>query len=207
MVAVLFARKNSVYKSIPGCDVFDVARDARTYLGTAPVIAHPPCRGWGRLRHFAKVRPDELDLAHFAIAQVRRCGGVLEHPWASSLWTAANLPAPGQFDQFGGFTFGVMQGDFGHSAPKATWLYIVGLNPSEIPAPAFELGEKTGRVENMGKAQREATPLAFATSGLLSWLAAARWPHELPYPANLGRSVRRGSCAVRRGLPFLHVCL
>lgn len=162
-ISVLFARSNSIYKSISCCDVFDLARDARTYAGNNPVIAHPPCRGWGRLRHFANVRHDELDLAHFAIAQVRRCGGVLEHPWASSLWTVANLPAPGQRDEFGGFTFGVMQGDFGHVAPKATWLYIVGLDPADIPVPSFELGEKTGRIANMGKSAREATPPAFAT--------------------------------------------
>jgi len=163
MVAVLFARSNSVYKTLPGCDVFDLARDARTYTGNDPVIAHPPCRGWGRLRHLAKVRPDEKALALFAIEQVRRCGGVLEHPWASSLWTVAGLPQPGQLDSFGGFTLGVLQGDFGHVAPKATWLYIVGLHPADIPAPLFELGEKTGRVELMGKSAREATPRPFAT--------------------------------------------
>lgn len=164
MVAVLFARSNSIYKAMPDCDVFDLERDARSYTGTAPVIAHPPCRGWGRLRHLAKVRPDEKELALFAIEQVRRCGGVLEHPWASSLWSVAGLPVPGQIDRFGGFTLGVLQGDFGHVAPKATWLYIVGLHhPRDIPCPAFELGMKTGRVENMGKSAREATPPRFAT--------------------------------------------
>jgi len=54
-----FARPDSIYKSLPGCDVFDLARDARTYNGSYPVIAHPPCRAWGRLRSFAKPRPDE----------------------------------------------------------------------------------------------------------------------------------------------------
>lgn len=162
MVSVLFARANSIYKTMPGCDVFDLARNAMTYAGQLPVIAHPPCRAWGRLRHLAKPRDNERECALFAVAQVRRCGGVLEHPWASSLWPAAGLPMPGQFDAWGGFTFGVMQGDFGHAAPKATWLYIVGLKPAELPVPSFELGVKTGRVESMGKAAREATPPAFA---------------------------------------------
>lgn len=161
-VAVLFARSRSIYKSIPGCDVFDLARDARTYAGSAPVIAHPPCRGWGRLRQFAQVRPDEKELAIFALDQVRRCGGVLEHPWASTLWIHAGLPGPGRLDEYGGFTMGVLQGDFGHAAPKATWLYICGLLPDEIPAPLFELGENTGRIANMSKASRESTPLPFA---------------------------------------------
>lgn len=30
-VAVLFARTDSVYKGLPGCDVYDIERDARTY--------------------------------------------------------------------------------------------------------------------------------------------------------------------------------
>lgn len=46
-VAVLFARSDSVYKSIPGCDVWDINRDARNWKGGAPIVAHPPCRAWG----------------------------------------------------------------------------------------------------------------------------------------------------------------
>lgn len=61
-VSVLFARADSVYKDL--CfDVWDADRDARGYAGPWPVIAHPPCRGWGSLRHFAKPRADELELA------------------------------------------------------------------------------------------------------------------------------------------------
>lgn len=181
MVAVLFARSNSIYKSMPGCDVFDLARDASTYTGNLPVIAHPPCRAWGRLRHLAKPRDNERELARFAVSQVRRCGGVLEHPWASSLWAEMDLPLPGQRDSWGGFTFGVMQGDFGHSAPKATWLYIVGLDPAELPVPLFELGAKTGRIELMGKGAREATPPAFA-NWLFDLAVRVRFhPHPLEH--------------------------
>ncbi|MWL55341.1 hypothetical protein GQL84_23735, partial [Escherichia coli] len=62
---------------MPECDVFDIERDARTFAGGMPVVAHPPCRAWGRLRKFAKPRPDEKALALFAVAQVRAFGGVL----------------------------------------------------------------------------------------------------------------------------------
>lgn len=140
--AVLFARSDSIYKSIPGCDVFDIERDARTYSGSLPVIAHPPCRAWGRLRTFAKPRHDEKALALFAVDKVRDCGGVLEHPAHSSLWEAAELPGPaGGFDAFGGFTLGITQHWFGHRAEKATFLYIVGIKPQELPDYPMVLGD------------------------------------------------------------------
>ena len=159
-VAVLFARSDSVYKRIPGCDVFDLARDARSYAGGLPVVAHPPCRAWGRLRHFAKPRFDERDLGVFAVDVVRRCGGVLEHPAHSTLFPVCNLPAPGVRDAFGGLTFALDQQWFGHRAPKRTWLYIV--RARSIPEMPFHLGDVPGRVELMGRAERERTPPEFA---------------------------------------------
>lgn len=73
-VAVLFARQDSNYKSMPVCDVYDIDRDARTFPGGLPVVAHPPCRTWGRLRQFAKGRPDEKTLGPWAVEQVRSWG-------------------------------------------------------------------------------------------------------------------------------------
>lgn len=55
-VAVLFARADSNYKAIPGCELYDMERDARTYDGSCPVVAQPPCRAWGRLRTFLRTR-------------------------------------------------------------------------------------------------------------------------------------------------------
>jgi len=164
-VVVLYARRDSVYKTFLD-DVFDEDRDARTYQGRRPVVAHPPCRAWGRLRTFAKPRHDEKDLAFHAVQCVRACGGVLEHPAHSTLWEAANLPAPGSRDQFGGFTYVVNQSWFGHAAPKLTWLYIVGAE-RWLPSVPFRLGMAEGRVASQGRAAREATPLAFAL-----WLAS-----------------------------------
>lgn len=179
-VAVLFARSDSVYKSFPGVDVFDLARDARTYGGSDPVVCHPPCRGWGRLRHRALVAPGELDLGCFAVDAVRRCGGVLEHPCGSRLWGVAGLPRPGSRDSWGGFTLPVYQGHVGHRAPKATWLYVVGVEPSEVQPP-FELGFPAGRIENMGIREREATPPAFAAFllSVASRCVAPAVPHHV----------------------------
>lgn len=93
-VAVLFARSDSIYKDMDGVDVFDAERDARTWQGGCPLVAHPPCRAWGRLRSFANPRPDEKNLARLAVALVREFGGVLEHPAGSTLWPSQKLPPP-----------------------------------------------------------------------------------------------------------------
>lgn len=182
MIAVLFARRDSVYKSLPGCDVWDVDRDARNYSGSAPVVAHPPCRAWGQLRHLANPRPDERELALFAVQQVRRCGGVLEHPAKSTLWPVAGLPAPGVMDDFGGWTLPIYQSSFGHRAEKPTFLYIVGCRPGQLPPLPLALGEATHICGSSGRrldgsrlhkgdigwrpeitqAEREHTPVALA---------------------------------------------
>lgn len=167
-VAVLFARSDSVYKTLPGCDVYDMERDARTWPGGAPVVAHPPCRAWGRLRAFANPRHDEKDLARWAVSQVRQWGGVLEHPAASTLWVDQKLPRyPNERDGHGGWTMPIHQSWFGHRAEKSTWLYIVGVNPWEVPDFPLRLGEATHVVQSrkrhdyrphITKAEREHTP-------------------------------------------------
>lgn len=169
--AVLFAREDSIYKSFAECDVFDIQRDAKTYSSGLPIIAHPPCRAWANLAHFAKPREGERDLALWAVDMVRMNGGILEHPATSKLWREKPLPPPGKTDEYGGFSFPVLQWWFGHKAQKATLLYIVGILPSGIPEIPFRIGypthmvsgdfRKTG-VAGLSQKQREATPNAFA---------------------------------------------
>lgn len=153
-VAVLFARRDSIYKTLPGVEVYDMERDARTYDGPWPVVAHPPCRAWGRLRHMASPNPEERNLARLAVALVREFGGVLEHPAASKLWPAQRLPAAHGAcrDQFGGWTLGITQHWWGHKATKKTLLYIVGCSPNDIPAlPELRLGDGTHVVAQDGR--------------------------------------------------------
>ncbi len=190
MVAVLFARQDSIYKTIPGCDVWDIDRDARMWPGGEPAIAHPPCRAWASLRHCAKPRDGEKDLAHFAIAKLRQFGGVLEHPLRSTLWPAAGLPKPGERDEFGGWTLPVNQHWWGHRARKATLLYIVGCSPADIPDMPIVLGEATHTVglwsgrnratcrPSILKHEYESTPEAFA-----------RWLVELARRCRIERKV------------------
>src|SRR6185437_10212508 len=128
-IAALYVRKDSVYKDL-GCDCWDADRDARLYPGPMPVVAHPTCRAWGRLRQFSKPRPDEKELAIKAVRQVREWGGALEHPATSSLWKEMPLPMPGEIDMWGGFTICVDQFWWGHKAQKRTFLYICGIRPT-----------------------------------------------------------------------------
>jgi len=173
-VAVLFARADSIYKTLPGCDVWDMDRDARKWPGGAPVVAHPPCRAWASLRHHAKPREGEKDLARWAVQMVRRWGGVLEHPQMSTLWRDQNLPEGQARDEFGGWTLYVQQHWWGHRAQKRTRLYIVGCDPRDIPDMPMRLGEATHTVglwsgrdratcrPSITKPEYEGTPPAFA---------------------------------------------
>ena len=161
-VSVLFARSDSCYFDLVA-DVWDAARDARGYSGSNPVVCHPPCRAWGRLRHLAKPRPGEAELALFAVDQVRRVGGVLEHPLGSSLWGHCQLPRPGMSpDVHGGWTLLVDQGWWGHPAPKPTYLYIVGLSRADLGDLPVQLRRAAGRTLDLSPADRERTPPAFA---------------------------------------------
>lgn len=173
MVAILFARDDSNYKALPGVDVWDKTRDARLWPGGSQVVAHPPCRAWAGLRHMAKPRDGEKDLARFAVAMVRKYGGVLEHPARSTLWTDQKLPMPREIDEYGGWTLPISQHWFGHRAEKMTWLYILGCTPQNLPDIPMVLGEasfilgtsgrrKDGtrcrRRPEITKAEREHTP-------------------------------------------------
>ncbi len=167
MIPVLFAREDSAYKTIPVFDVYDIRRDARTYKGEEPVIAHPPCRAWGMLAHMAKPRPDEKELALFSIDLVRKNGGVVEHPYGSRLWKYYGITDLTEgVDSFGGYTITIDQWDFGHVARKKTKLYICGLNASALPAfPPKREGTPTRSIAGNVKGtvrctqyQREYTP-------------------------------------------------
>jgi hypothetical protein len=134
MIAALYVDvKRGPYAGMPGVDAWGIERDATTYAGPWPVVAHPPCGHWGRYSHKAH---DDGHTGPIAVAQVRRWGGVLEHPRHSKLWRECGLPRPGELpDAFGGYSVKVFQRDWGHRADKATWLYIVGGTIPAMPDP------------------------------------------------------------------------
>jgi hypothetical protein len=173
-VSVLYTRADSVYKTL-GVDCWDMIRDARLFPGGNPVVAHPPCRAWGQLSHMAKPRKDEKFLAILAVWDVRRNGGVLEHPRGSKLWLEMDLPKPGEIDEWGGYSICIKQSWFGHKAEKETLLYIVGCPKDQLPAIPISFGaveytvssrikKKSGRriKKEITKKEREATPIELA---------------------------------------------
>lgn len=179
-VAVLFARRDSIYKTFPECDVWDEDRDATRWPGGSPVIAHPPCRAWGKLFYFAKPEPGEKDLGLFAADQVRQFGGILEHPKDSKLWPAAGLPRPGQVDSFGGWTLPISQHWWGHKAEKLTWLYIVGINPLDLPDMPLRLGDASHVIAQSRMRRIDGTRLRKGQAGWRPEVTKAEREHTPP---------------------------
>lgn len=137
-VAILFAYADGPYSRVPDVDIWCEARDARLYDRDLPVVAHPPCSRWCRLAGLVEARwghkrGDDGGCFASALANVRRCGGVLEHPAYSDAWSAFDLPTPPRHGGWvrgicGGWSCHVEQGRYGHVAKKATWLYAHGVN-------------------------------------------------------------------------------
>lgn len=164
-------RTDSAYYHIPGVVPWDKRRDFRKCQDNYPVIAHPPCAQWGRTAPLANKNMSQKSLALLCLQEVRRCGGILEHPKDSSLWEFAGIPDGGRRDQFGGLRITIDQYDYGHEARKLTTLYLVGLPAMTAMQAAYELGrlgvgvkspQKPKQVLCCSKAVRELTPAPLA---------------------------------------------
>lgn len=182
MVAALYVETNGAYYGLPGVDPWDLDRDARTYPGPHPVVAHPPCDRWCQLapvneaRYGHKVGDDGGCFAA-ALAAVRTWGGVLEHPALTFAWSAHGIPRPLSAGWIrtpcGGWTCQVAQRQYGHRARKSTWLYAFGLTPPDLrwgPGPTPEVWISADRpraelaargISQMQSKEAKATPPAF----------------------------------------------
>lgn len=162
-------------------DWYDVSRDAKTYEGHLPVVAHPPCGPWGPMRGLCTKQ--DPSCGPRAVKQVQRNGGVLEHPANSRLWKEMWIPAPGEgMDWVGGESYLVHQVSWGHCCVKPTWLYCVGVSAELVLAGMRYGGIATHRVTSgprgpslpsASKKRRTLTPPAFA-EWLLSLAASVR---------------------------------
>jgi hypothetical protein len=134
-VAALFVETAGVYYTLPDVDPWDINRDAKLYQGPHVVVAHPPCERWGRYwsggpsAKNRRIKGDDDGCFASALASVEKWGGVLEHPEASHAWDHFGLSKPprggGWVQTRVGWTCCVEQGNYGHPARKATWLYAV----------------------------------------------------------------------------------
>jgi hypothetical protein len=197
-LVVLFTMPGSFYEQV-GCDCYDERRDARTYAGNSPVVAHPPCQLWGKM---AKVNYARWGGEHnrpgndggcfkFALDTVDRCGGVLEHPADSYAWREYGLPLP--FTGWTQWSVGgklawvceVWQSAYGHRAQKRTWLYCAGTNAPlaarwERTPGTHQIGfhDQRGKAANkptLSRREANATPPAFAAY-LLALAATCKAP-------------------------------
>jgi hypothetical protein len=169
-VAVLCAATNSVYQSLENVEVYDRRRDARTFAGGMPVIAHPPCRSWSAFcAHQAKPEPGEKELGLWCVEQVREWGGILEQPAHSRLFDAASLPKPGWEARADSWSLEVWQAWWGYPQKKATWLYFSKISPLEVlyPLRLHPQGGDKRTWQVMSKNMRSRTILPFA-----EWLIA-----------------------------------
>lgn len=148
MIAALYVETDGCYFGLPGIDPWDELRDARTYAGPYPVVAHPPCQRWGKLwagqpLHIKrtgqrKVKGADGGCFAAALAAVRKWGGVLEHPWGSHAWKTFGIAIPSRkggwikADEYDGWTCCVEQGRYGHYARKPTLLLAYHVELAEL---------------------------------------------------------------------------
>ena len=218
MIAALFVKTGGVYFGLDDVDPYDAARDAMTYRGPWPVVAHPPCPRWGRMAALveslggAKRRDDGGTFA-FALECVRAYGGVLEHPAVSDAWRAFLLPAPPACggwvrDIYGCWSCHVEQGHYGHRAPKPTWLYANPLGaclpslkwgPSDAPMRVgLAKSKKALAASKFQRASESSRRCRSATCSSISLVGVpARWPHDRRPPLVLRpRAAPTRRCAI-----------
>lgn len=176
-VAALFVQPDGCYSGRDDVDAWPEARDARSYAGPLPVVAHPPCQLWVNLaalnfkRYGGEHNRPGNDGGCFAaaLAAVKRWGGVLEHPAHSRAWAAHGLTAPTlgwQRSLFGGWACEVWQSAYGHKARKRTWLFYSGaVAPFEMrwarEAGSHQCGWFDRIKPTLSKREASATPPAF----------------------------------------------
>lgn len=130
-VAALWVAEGTEYLSIAGCDCWGILRDAKLYRGPYPIIAHPPCGPWAKLRNVC-YRQSKLD-GIVAMHLVHTWGGVVEQPEGSRLFS--------EYGQPGHTLVKIMQCMYGHFEQKPTVLYfhtgMLGAVNVELAASRF----------------------------------------------------------------------
>jgi hypothetical protein len=194
------ASEKGIYPRLLGAEnCWGIERDARTYAGPAPVVAHPPCQLWVNMaavnwKRYGRQKPawypggtDEGCFAS-ALASVRKYGGVLEHPAGSHAWETHDLRKPygvgwcyepdalATAGRGGYHVCEVWQSAYGHLARKRTWLLYCGeIAPFELDwsreAGTHQVGWFDRNKPTLSKREACATPEAFAET----LITLAKW--------------------------------
>ncbi len=163
MISVLCAKRDSLYKKIPGLDVWDDLRNAYYFTGSNPVITHAPCAQWSRMKAFSKPDQETKDLAYFCLNKVVRNGGIFEHPAGSSFFKEVGITN----------IYSVDQSWWGFPARKRTYLFFSKCKPLAVPLmqhmPTHVVGINSKLSEHqrkqrkeLSKSQRSTTVIPFA---------------------------------------------
>lgn len=212
MIAALYVEKGGCYFGLPDVDPWDIDRDARTYAGPWPVVAHPPCQRWGKLwagqplwikrTGERKIKGDDDGCFEAGLASVRKYGGVLEHPWGSHAWPHFGLNKPPReggwisADFHGGWTCCVEQGRYGHYARKPTLLLAyhielpeldwgIGeprLDPAVIERMGLQRAKRLGEVGARGGGKDSAPRIGTPEPFRDLLISMAQTAHDRPHP-------------------------
>lgn len=175
-IAALYVETDGCYFGLPAVDPWDISRDARTYAGPHPVVAHPPCQRWGRFSENHPITGKQYTTGaddgcfEAALKAVRQFGGVLEHPKDSKAWKWFGLARPlstgwTEADELGGYTCQVEQGHYGHFSRKPTWLYACAVKLPSLTWGRAEQRLPAYAVERYGYAKARRIGVMAAVGG------------------------------------------
>lgn len=77
-IAALYVDPLGAYRGLPGVELWDYRRNAKHYEGPHPVIAHPPCGPWSRLKFLCTKQ--DASCGPRAVEQLQKWGGRTRAP-------------------------------------------------------------------------------------------------------------------------------
>lgn len=146
-ISVLCVRPGSHYYSFPLLDLWDSYRDVYNFSGNLPIIAHPPCQQWSKLKSFAKNHDQSKNIGPLCIDIVHKNTGIIEQPHGSELFRYCGIPAKKLLS--------VNLHWWGYPAQKKTLLYFYGIEPLAMP---LNFNAIESKVTDLNKVLRLSTP-------------------------------------------------
>ena len=190
-INALFVETNGPYFDLEGVIPWDINRDAKTCTNGFPAVAHPPCERWGRYwgggpsASYKRTLGDDAQCFAFALWYVRAFGGVIEHPEASHAFKFYGLAKPPKSggwikaDDYGGWACCVEQGNYGHPARKATWLYA---NKTDLPELIWGASQNKTRIDPGFRTKEEGRAARLSPNYVPIKRISARERLETPAP-------------------------